>query len=484
MKTLIHVVTWLTAGLLSVNASAANAPTPADFAWRATLAVPAGANAARITLPAEAMLRLQSRNAHDVRVFNADGEAVAFALVPTSGTTSSPAAQTQRYAALALFNATGGKRPGKNSVQVQLDQNGQRGSVWVRFGDGANGAAPAEPTSSRLPTVLFDTRTDKQTIDALQLQAEFPANTLIHFSLASSTDLVRWTPIALKGPLFRFDGVDAPSNQTLVLQQPLALEGRYLRLSWDGQAGVQVQHMLGRVATTWTPPARVRAPLAGAVAEGSTSLTWSLDFAAPLAALHLSTTRDNALIPVRILGRNDAAQPWRLLAQTAVYRLGTPDQPSTNAPVALGDASVRWLRVEATPGMTLPVADLQAALEFEPVQLVFLATGRAPFELVAGRARSEPSAINSTVLASAMTTKLDDLPRASVASVRLQTDGASESTLQRWLPAGTEQRSVALWTVLLVGVLVLGGVAYTLLRQLSAKPAPMPTTGNGEASKP
>ncbi|MBK9236233.1 MAG: DUF3999 family protein [Rhodoferax sp.] len=198
--------------MLSANASAANAPTPTDFAWRATLAVPAGANAARITLPAEAMVRLQSRNAHDVRVFNADGEAVAFALVPSSGTTSSPTVQTQRYAALALFNATSGKRPGKNSVQVQIDQNGQRGSVWVRFGDGANGAASSEPTSSRLPTVLFDTRTDKQTIDALTLQAEFPANTLVHFSLASSTDLVRWTPIALKGPLFRFDGADAPSS--------------------------------------------------------------------------------------------------------------------------------------------------------------------------------------------------------------------------------------------------------------------------------
>lgn len=484
MKTLSRLAAWLMTGTLSAGAMAADTPAPSDFAWRATLAVPAGANAARITLPAEAMLRLQSRDAHDVRVFNADGEAVALSMVAPAGSTNSPAAQTSRYPAFSLFSATGGKRPDRNSVQVQLDQNGQRGSVWVRFGNRADTPGASDPASTRLPSVLFDTRADKQTIDALMLQADFPANTLIHFSLASSTDLAHWTAIALKGPLFRFDGADAPSNQTLALQQPLPLEGRYLRLSWDGQTPVQVQHMVGSVAATWTPPPRVRAPLAPGVADGNTSLTWPLDFAAPLAALHLSTSRDNALVPVRILGRNDAAQPWRLLAQTVVYRLGTAGQPSTNPAVALGGASVRWLRVEASQGMALPVADLQAALEFEPVQIVFLTTGKPPFELVAGHARSTPSAINSAVLASAMTTKLEDLPSASIARVRLQADSATESTLKRWLPAGTEQRSVALWAVLLVGVLVLGGVAYTLLRQLSTKPTPMPPGDGDGASKP
>ena len=127
MKTLPHLAAWLMTGTLSAGAMAADTPAPSDFAWRATLAVPAGASAARITLPAEAMLRLQSRDAHDVRVFNADGEAVALSMVAPAGSTNSPAAQTSRYQALPLFSATGGKRPDRNSVQVQLDQNGQRG---------------------------------------------------------------------------------------------------------------------------------------------------------------------------------------------------------------------------------------------------------------------------------------------------------------------------------------------------------------------
>lgn len=481
MNTLTKPILWWLAGTLSAGVAAADAPAPSEFAWRATLSVPAGASAARITLPAEAMVRLQSPDARDVRVFNADGETVAFSVVTPAGSTNGETAQTRRFPALPLFTAVSGKRPTKGAVQVHVGQSNQRSSVWVDFGDTRSVDGAPEAPANRLPSALFDTREDKQTITALTLQADFPANTLVHFSLASSTDLAHWTPVALKGPLFRFDGPGAPSNRTLALQQALPLEGRYLRLSWDGQAGVQVQDMVGSIATTWSPPPRVRAPLAPGLPDGNSSLIWPLDFAAPLAALHLRAARDNTLVPVRILGRNDAAQPWRPLAQSVVYRLGPAGYEDSNAAVALGGASVRWLRVEATNGMALPSADLQATLEFQPIEVVFLASGKAPFELVAGRAGSTAAAIDSAVLASAMTRKLEDLPGATIAAVRLESDSATDSPLARWLPTGTAQRTVMLWAVLLIGVLVLAGVAYTLLRQLSAKPAPMPTHAGGGA---
>jgi hypothetical protein len=53
---------------------------------------------------------------------------------------------------------------------------------------------------------------EKASLSGLSLQAEFPANALVHFSLASSSDLVHWTPLALRGPLFRFEGENAPAN--------------------------------------------------------------------------------------------------------------------------------------------------------------------------------------------------------------------------------------------------------------------------------
>ena len=473
MNHVVRPALMLLAAILSTPVWAVDVPAPSEFAWRGTLTLPADASVVRMTLPPDAMVRLQSSDARDVRVFNAAGEAVAFAFAtPTRATPGPVPPQTRPYTAYPLFAAANGTRPAKGSVQVHLDNTVSQGSVWVRFGDAGSTVGAPDASASRLQSALFDTRDDKQTIAALTLQADLPPNALVHFSLASSTDLAQWTPVALRGPAFRFEGAGAPSNHTLELVQALQLEGRYLRLSWNGQTGVQVNSVTGNVAQAWVPPTRVRALLSPAVPDGTSSMTWTLDFATPLAALHLNASRSNTLVPVRILGRNDAAQPWRHLATTLVYRLGSPGQETSNPPVALGGASVRWLRVEATHGMALPGLDLQATAEFEPVQIVFLTSGQAPFEVALGRPRTLAAAMDVSLLSSVIPGKLDDLPRATVAGVRFAQEASSGSSIKRWLPEGTGPRSIVLWIVLVGGVALLAGVAYALLRQLSVRPAP------------
>lgn len=469
---LLPVLTLLL-GMGSVPLWAADHPTAAEFAWRGTLALPAGAHVARVTLPAEAMVRLQSADARDVRVFNAEGVPVAFALAaPVAGAPTAPPAQTRAYTAYPLFTAASGQPPAQGAVTVHLDQAGSQRSVWVRFSDQGNtsGAASAQDASgTRLPSVLLDTRDDPHTITALHLEATLPANTLVHLTLASSADLAQWTPVPVQGPVFRFDGAGAPSQQALELKQPLRLQGRYLRLGWDAQTGVQVQGASGLVAQALAAPTRIRAPLPAGMADGSTGMDWTLPFATPLAALHLGTTQDNTLVPVRILGRNDATQAWRPLAQGVVFRLGSDGPSAVNPPVALGGASVHHLRVEALKGMPLPSPNLQATAEFEPVQLAFLASGTGPFELAVGRAHTPATAVDPALLSSVVPGKLQDLPQADIIQVRVGANAAGDSALQRLLPADTEPRSVLLWAVLIAGVLALAGVAYALLRQLSAK---------------
>ena len=46
----------------------ADNPVPREFAWRASLEVPAGASLVRTELTAQALLRLQSRDARDLRI--------------------------------------------------------------------------------------------------------------------------------------------------------------------------------------------------------------------------------------------------------------------------------------------------------------------------------------------------------------------------------------------------------------------------------
>lgn len=453
---------------LAGNVFGADAPAPSEFAWRATLELPAGASMARVNLPAEALLRLQSSDARDVRVFNASGEPVVFAVSRPAAAAAAPAVVTQVYPAFGLFAGTAGTAPAAGSVQVHIDEPAGRRTVWVRL-DGVSRAGDAPAIGMPVQAAIFTTRKEKQLLGAIAIQAELPANVPVQVAVATSPDLAEWTPVAVRGRLYRFEGAGAPANTTLEFEQPLRLEDRYLRLSWYGHDGVRVQSLTGTVAQATPPVPRVRAGLGAPVQTGKDTLNWSLAFATPLAALSLEAAVANTLVPIRILGRMDAAQPWRELAHTVVYRLGPAGQESVNPPVALDNALVRQLRMVAGNGLPLAAASLQASAEFDPLQVVFLASGAAPFTLVAGRANTAPAALGSATLASVWPGKLDDLPLARIADV-VQVAAGNDGT---WMGSFTNRfggRNVVLWAALVAGVLLLAGVAIALLRQLKTAP--------------
>jgi len=388
---------------------------------------------------------------------------------PDSGAATTPRLQTASFDALPLMQSAGEQAPGQGTVRVQMDDNGKT-AVWVHLGQTVASAGTATPALRRLPAVLFDTRNEKRSVTALQIEAALPANILVNMALARSSDLVHWSAVAVKGPLFRFEGTDAPGNKTLQLQQPLQLENQYLRLEWEDTAGVNVASAIGRVAQAHQAAPPVSAPLSGMVAEGKHSLIWPIDFAMPLAALHLQTTRANTLVPVRILGRNDTSQAWRPMAQGVVYRIGPAGQEKTNGAIPMNGTTARWLRVEATHGMNLPGTDLAASAEFRPVQLVFLASGPAPFELAVGRPDTAAGMVDASMLRAVVPGPLDALPAATLEPARVQDIARQNQGLMQFMPGSGDQRKLILWLVLAGGVLVLGAVAYSMMRQLPSRP--------------
>ena len=353
-------------------------------------------------------------------------------------------------------------------MQVQLSENGATsGNAWVRWGTAGSAAEAALPSGVQpLQAALFDTRAEQKPLAALHLNVQLPPNVLVHLRVESSANLQDWQAIPVKGPVFRFDGANAPNNTVLELQQPLTVKGRYLRLGWAGQDGVQVSGLKGQVATPNILPARVRASLPAGTPDGNAQM-WALPFATPVLALHLEAMQDNTLVPVRILGRSDAAQPWQAMASGVVYRLNTVGQSSSNPALNLPPTSVRFLRVEASNGQPLPAGGLQAAVEFASWQLAFLASGSGPFTLAVGRANTPLAAIEAGVLGAVSPAKLAELPAVAIRAPVVAPQ-ASQPWATKWLPNGVSLRTAALWLVLVAGVLVLAGVAYGLLRQINA----------------
>lgn len=445
-------------------AARAAAPRPADFTWRAPLQTPAGAALVRAELPPQAMLHLQSSDWRDLRVFNGAGEAVPFALLaPPAAAPPPPRARTASYPALPLHAASSRTARSAGSTEVRIaDGAGQR-SVWVRMDGGELRGAP------RLDSVLIDTRTQREPLGAIEIHGTLPANTPVQLRVASSADLAQWSVVPVRGQLYRFEGEGAPSNMTLEFEPPAVVGGRFLRLDWTGQAGVAVTAVTGMVAPGAAAPARVRAPLPPARAVDGGALEIATGFATPLAALALQTLEPNSLWPVRVLARNEASLPWRQVGQTVVYRLAGGDSDGTNPALVLPGVSARWLRLESTSGADLARARLLAGAEFQPLRLVFVASGQGPFELTAGRTAAPPAALPLATIAGTLGGRPpEELPLATVGAAAARVAPPAWAGL--WAADAAPGATAVLWTVLVAGVLALAAVAWSLLRQL--KPTP------------
>lgn len=468
MKRLPAVPRLATLGVLAfacAGAARAQSLQPGDFTWRAPLQASAGAALVRVELPPQALLHLQTGDLRDLRVFNAAGEPVPFALLaPPAAAAAPPRARTASAAALPLYGAADRAPPAQGSTEVRIaDGAGQR-SVWVRM-DGSE-----LPGAPRLDAVLIDTRAQGQALDAIEIQGTLPANVPVHIRVASSADLAQWTTLPVRGRLYRFEGTGAPSNMTLEFERPVVLEGRFLRLDWSGQAGVAVTGVTGLLAPGAAAPARVRAPLpAGRVADRG-GLEIATGFATPMAGLVLETPVPNTLWPVRVLVRNEASLPWRQVGNTVVYRLANGGRDATNPALALPGVGARWLRLESSNGADLTQARLQAGAEFAPVRLVFVASGQGPFELAVGRAAAPAAALPLATIAGTLGSgTLDDLPLATVGAPVVHAARPAAWALL-WPGADPPGPTTVLWTVLVAGVLVLAGVAWSLLRQLKPPP--------------
>ena len=463
-------------GSAPLQAGASGGPAAQEFSWRAPLALPPGASLARLDVPVTALIQLQNSAADDLRIFNASGKIVPYAILGGAhAATTAPVEHTDRYKAHPLFTSRTPSKPVPGAVEVQINTSGANRSTWVRWESGDVKSSGSGKLTQELQAVLFDTRTEKSVLAALDLDLDLPRNVLVPIEVAISADLKNWTPLGTYGPLFRFDGPDAPANASLEFLQPQRLTGRYVRLSWSGQTGVKVRSMTGRAKLLHSMPTPLRYILPAGTAESNKSITWTIPFATPIAALQLEATADNTLLPVRIAGRMDASQPWRTLTSSLVYRIDNADnvrghgQGPRNVATPLHGVSLRALRVESTQANGMPAGGLLATVELDPLQVAFLASGDGPFVLAAGRARTPAASIDAAVLAAVSPVKLAELPVAVVGNVVLRPDGAVELFASSWLSDGTSPQKILLWAVLVLGVLVLGAVGYSLVRQLNVR---------------
>lgn len=452
----------------------AKAQSPQDFAAQATVSVPAGTPIARVALPAATFAALRTADGGDLRIFNGNGQLLPHALINAAAQpVTRPDAAGQRIAALPIHSESAGA--GGNAPTLRIIEGPQRRVIEYSAND-ASGRTSATTAAPEIRGWLFDTRGNDSELRAVELEGALPAATIVKVTLAASSDLKSWRVLAGDAPVFEFPAVDAsvgpgPSNRRINLPSGTRLKDQYLRLTWSGAGAAPLPVTALRIVGVGevAPVAPVLLDLGTPTSGNADAVQWTLPSAYRARALRLATSAANALMPVHISTRARAGEPWRMVASSVVYRLLGADGVANVSPAQpLAYGLEREVRVEAQPGYKLSGVPLTLALEYPPLHALFVATGPGPFTIASGKAGLTSAALPVATLMPGY--KAGDefaLPVLQVqaepgATAIGQPGGAAApggSATADWL-----NRTTLLWGVLVLAVLVLGGLALSLLR--------------------
>ncbi|KZT16881.1 hypothetical protein A1D30_06920 [Acidovorax sp. GW101-3H11] len=456
-----------------VAQAAADASSPAAYTIRIPVTLAADAPLQRVVLPAEVLVRLQSPGYADVRLFNGAGQPVPMALAGVAA--ASAPEESVTLPAYPILGAASTGAAGLEGLSLRIEE--RQGQRVVQIDTAGTAGATA---TQAVRGALLDARNVQLPVARMALDVDLPAGQPVTFRVQASKDLKHWQPLA-ETVLYRADAAAAPTvstapgrlgNEQIDLQRA-DLKSHYLRVTW-GDAAVTLRGATLATARSMGPRERVSARMAmPPLGNNPRELVLALPFATPVAALAITPPGSNVLLPVRVLGRNHREQPWSPLASAVVYKMATGGKEQTSGPVELGGASVREIKIEADPKTPGFAAAPALALQFEPAQLVFLASGQGPFTLAAGLPGATAAASAFLPLASlvpgyqpaqenTLPVALADVARADITGGQ-PADGALVPAAAA--SGGISTRSAVLWGVLLAGVVALGLMAWLLLRQ-------------------
>jgi Protein of unknown function (DUF3999) len=461
--------------LASSFAAWADANTASAYALRAPLSTVADAPLQRLVLPADAVVRLQTNNYSDVRIFNAQGQSVPIALAQVAALTQTQQAQVKLSAYPILGAADTWGMLGNEGVSLRIEERQGKRVVQVD-----TSSAKAKANAKNIVGVLLDARAVKAPVLSITLDADLPVAQPITFDVQASKDLKNWRSLA-DTVLYRAADSASPSSELGTQRMTLAfsdLKDHYLRITWQGATDaatpITVRGATLHTSQSTSSHQRISASIATPALTSAHELSFALPFATPLAALKIKAPGVNVLIPVRVLGRNDRNQAWALLASTVLYNLTTNGKEQANTAIELTGsaygAAYKEIKIEADKKTAGFSAAPEVSAVFEPTQVIFLASGAPPFTLAVGLSGAVSTYLPlSSLIPGYQSGQENTLP---LARAEVTAAVANAPAISAQSPTNTPPtRSLVLWGVLLAGVVLLGLMAWALMKQAKSASA-------------
>lgn len=433
-----------------------------DYAQQWPLALSsADAGAYRVTLTAPVYQQLQSPQAKDVVVANADGTPAAASLFRAD----QPLAQPAPVVDVPWFPLPyAGSSLSRDVAAIsEIATDGSLRRVELRPGQVAADGGASE--------YLIDTSRLRQPVTALQVDwAPEQAPFELSFLVAASDDLRNWRDVQDEARL-----IDLQNNGQRLAEHRIVLYGpvqaRYLRLVPRRKEQRALRLTAVRAETAAQAGAmdwqwRELAPERGVDEHGTEVFLYRLDgrFPAEVADVALP---GNSTHHWRLASRDAEDAPWMpATAPWMSYRVDSAGKSSQSPPQPLhGAMRHRYWRL--TPRDALAGEPPRLRLGYRLEVLVFLAEGRAPYSLLAGSARAQRSDAPLPQLVDALRAQRGPAWQPAEATPGQAQVLAGERALTP-APVQRDWKSWLLWALLVGGALIVAGFAFSLLREKRA----------------
>jgi Protein of unknown function (DUF3999) len=421
----------------------AQAVLPRDFAY-GQLAIPArDAAAYRFLLPLSVYQNTFREDLGDLRVFNAEGVVVPFSL-------SRPGAQSLIHKtpiAVPMFPLHEGARILIDGVHLTINSAGSAVNLQTQNGI---------PVNASVRQYLLDARGLDATLSALQLgwpdgAPEYTGRLIVEVS----DDLAAWHSLAAAAPI-----ANLRANGQTLIENRVDLpptKAKFWRLSWLGMApSFELTNVLAEPAASLTEPDRASLDVGG-ITDPKNLREYTFDLGAhpPVSRVNVLLPDLNSVIDVELSSRLATNAPWRVIMRSGFYRLKTPDAEQQNATLKVSPDTDRYWRARILGAANSPQSPLRLHVEWIPNEVTFLAQGHAPFLMAYGNATANRAEANLSHLP-------DTLEIAPATLGPAQVTGGATRLIAK--PAPFPRMRVALWSVLLLAVAVLGWMAYRIAR--------------------